>query len=133
KDCQLDVALIGTSPLTFAVGALYYQGYVALDRPGMQATQSAEYSFGPAGLIAGLIPGEAGGIAGAIAGALGGGVRSQNNITGPTDRSFTYADTVNIGKWSECAPLANLHINTQLKLQNDQFRSGAGYLNNATV
>jgi hypothetical protein len=133
RDCQLDVSLIGTSPLTFAVGALYYQGYVALDRPGMEATQSAEYSFGPAGLIAGLIPGNAGGIAGAIAGAISGGVRSQNAMAGPTDRSFTYADTVNIGKWSDCAPFTNLHINTQLTLQNDGARSGSGYLNNATV
>jgi hypothetical protein len=136
KDCALDIALIGTSPLMFEVGALYYQGYVALDRPGMQATQSADYTFGPAGLVAGiggLIGGNAGAIIGAIAGAAGGGVHSQNVMAGPTDRSFTYADTVNVGKWSDCAPLSNLHIDTQLLLQNDASLSGSGYLNDATV
>jgi hypothetical protein len=136
RDCALDVSLIGTSPLTFAVGALYYQGYVALDRPGMQATQSAQYTLGPAGLVAGiggLIGGNAGGIIGAIAGAVGGGTHSQNVMSGPTDRSFTYADTVNIGKWSDCAPVTNLHIDTQLLLQNDASRDGSGYLNDATV
>jgi hypothetical protein len=136
KDCALDVSLIGTSPLTFEVGALYYQGYVALDRPGMQATQAAQYSFGTAGLIAGiggLIGGNAGSIIGAIAGAVGGGPISENEMTGPTSRSFTYADTVNVGKWSDCAPLTNLHIDTQLLLQNDPSRSGSGYLNDSTV
>lgn len=133
KDCGIDVAIAGTQNLQFAIGTFYYQGYAFLEDRSMTATQSADYSFGPAGLISSFIPGQAGGIAGAIAGMIPGGVSSRNVIRGPADESFTYADDVGIGRWSECAPVANLHINTRLRLENNRPRSGSGYLNNSTV
>ena len=123
KDCAIDVALVGTSKLKFSIGSLYYQGYVLLENPQMSALQTADYSFGPAGIVTGLL---------GVGVPLPGELHSQNAVNGPIDQSFVITDNVGV-RWSPCSQANNLHIRTQLRLQNDGAQSGSGYLNASTV
>jgi hypothetical protein len=124
KECALDVALVGTGNLKFELGSFYYQGYVLLENPQQSAVESADYSFGPAGVISGLI---------GIDIPLPGELHSQNGVNGPINQSFTLTDNVGGGKWSPCGKANDLHIRTHLRLQNDPAASGSGYVNDSTV
>jgi hypothetical protein len=124
KDCQLDVAILGTAKLKFDIASFYYQGYVALENPGMRAVQSADYSFNAAGVITGLV---------GIDIPLGGEVHSQSVTTGPISDSFLNTDNVGGGRWSPCGKANDLHVRTHLQLLNDPSASGQGYVNNSTV
>jgi len=124
KDCQIDVAIVGTKKLVFDVSSFHYQGYVLLENDQMSARQTADYSFGPAGILTSL---------GGVDLPLPGEVRSQNAVTGPVDESYTYTDTVGAGRPSPCSKASNLHIRTRLRLDNDPQKSGSGYFNTAAI
>jgi hypothetical protein len=119
KQCLINIGLRDPQgfPLSFVLGSIYYQGYGLLDTPGMRAARNTSYVFSTNGTTA---PGFAAS-------------SRRSEIVGPHESSYLQADNVFSGRWSPCASVSNLVVNTNLMLQNDVQRSGTGYVNTATV
>jgi hypothetical protein len=113
KDCTLDITLNSPAGLSYSVGSFYYQGYVALEKPGMLARQTASYSFGQDA------PRN----------------ENKNDIGGPFDQSYLFQDDVDMFRraWSPCGQSSVLHVRTALQVNNDPGATGSGYMNNSTV
>jgi hypothetical protein len=113
KDCTLDINLGSPEGLSYSVGSFYYQGYVLLDQPGMKARQTANYSF---------------------RGDHENNV-DRNEVTGPIDESYVYADEIGAGRraWSPCRRDDTLRVATRLVIKNNREKTGTGYVNSATV
>jgi hypothetical protein len=119
KQCLVNVGFRDPQglPLSFVLGEVTHQGYALLDTPGMRATRTSRYVFSANGASAhGLTP-----------------PTQFANIVGPYQSSYVQTDDVFSGKWSPCASISNLVVDTNLMLQNDAQRRGSGYLNTATV
>ncbi len=113
KDCTLDIDLGSPEGLSYSVSSFYYQGYVLLDRPGMIARQTANYSF------RGARENNA----------------DRNEVTGPADESYLFVDEVGPARraWSPCRRDDTLRVKTRLVMKNNRERTGTGYVNSATV
>jgi hypothetical protein len=120
KQCLINVGLRDPQgfPLSFALGSFHHQGYVLLDTPGMRAARSTSYVFGGKG--SGAAPGFSA-------------PAQRREIVGPYEDSYLQSDTVFTNRWSPCAAVSNLVVNSTLMLQNDLRRTGSGYVNTASV
>jgi hypothetical protein len=114
SNCNLVIDLEAANKTTFAVTSLFYSGYAFLEREGMTATQSTDYSFkGPVDVTrSGL-----------------------SSLTGPLDREFLYQDDVAPleGKKAKCMKKGKLHVRTEIQITNDPALQGSGYINTVAV
>jgi hypothetical protein len=108
--CHVTVEIRAAKDARFAVASFYYTGSVFLDRPGMEAEQTASYSFkGPAEATS----------------------EARVAFAGITNEPYVFDDTVEprSEKASGCGKQGKLHIRTDLTVKNDPARSGSGFLN----
>jgi hypothetical protein len=115
KDCTLDINLNSPAGLSYSVASFYYQGYILLD-DGMSARQTASYYFDRDHQH-------------------GQHDASKNDITGPFDDSYLFADEIGMERrvWSPCGQNDTLHVSTRLIMRNNPGNTGEGYINNSTV
>lgn len=112
KDCALTLRLTSTTPVSFAVAAVYYSGYAYLEE-GVVGVHRVRYDLNGNGAEAG---------------------KSKNELTGPYDDAFTLVDEITEGKrkWSPCSLSHTLVASTELRLKNGSPKR-TGYLNLAAV
>jgi hypothetical protein len=114
KDCQLAIKLNSPQGLSYSVSKLFYSGYAALDTAGMTARQTASYYFQGNPLASS---------------------DGRTDLTGPTDNSFVYNDSVGIADlvWSKCGASRDLNVATRMIINNNRAKSGSGYMNTSAV
>lgn len=114
KDCTLNLDLRSPTGLSYTVSSFHYQGYAALDQPGMTATQTAKYYFQGNPVPAAEL---------------------RSAMTGPYDDSYVFTDNIGVADmvWSPCGATRRLIAQTRLVLRNNTRKTGSGYLNTTAV
>ncbi len=114
KDCQIGIKLHSPNGLSYSVSEFFYSGYAFMDSPGMAASQSAKYYF------------QGNPVANA---------QARTALRGPYDDSYMFQDSVGIADlvWSPCGVQRTLNIDSRINVQNNQAKSGTGYVNTSSV
>ncbi len=112
KNCHVRARLHVPQGWSYAVAAIDYRGYVGLD-PRVRATQRSIYSFSS----------ERG------QGTL------QSTFVGPLDEDYLFRDEVPLVSlvWSSCTETRDLHILTQVKVNNNRNRNGSGLITTDSI
>lgn len=107
SDCQLSINADAPSGFTFAMESVEIDGYVQMNRAGMESSQSAGSYF---------------------QGDRASSSQSKTTWKGPTDRGFSVRDTVGTGdlSWQPCNLDRSLQIPLRVTLNNSESKDGSG-------
>lgn len=105
KNCQVNIDLDYPSGWSFAIESVDYKGYASLERGVTAVLSSTSYYAGAAQTA-----------------------RLQTTFRGPFDADYSVRDQLSVSSqlWSPCGANRSLNINTQVRLDNSQNRSGDG-------
>jgi hypothetical protein len=115
SDCQVAIGLKSPDGLSYAVGQVFYSGYVFLEQPGMTAMHTTRYSFD--------------GVPGSERRA------DRDVIRDVIDSEYTFDSPIPAPHqvWSPCGGDRTLLVNTGLMVRNNRQRTGTGYMNSSAI